>query len=157
MVAELSALNENRFMRAVSENLHDENPVETAAFRHPDLVFRTQAALRALLDQTNTQLRRREGETNKEWRRRAEHFRTIVGRERRLVETIITGLRAQRGIEFAAPNPRARAFRRLARENPVRYIQLVREEEDLDRRKAAEVKAARQKARRGQGNGSSLS
>lgn len=152
MVAELDALTEVHFRQALAENLKDERPVETAAFRDPRLAFRTYAALRALLDQTNDdlRLRRGQGESTKAWQARATRFRNRVGQERRIMETIVAGLRAQQGITYAAPNPRARAHRRLAQARPQEFLALLREEQEADRQRAQEQKRARAAARRQQ-------
>jgi hypothetical protein len=60
----------------------------------------------------------------------------LVRQERRILEAVIQGLRAQHGVLPNAPNPRGRALRRLAALHPQEYLRLVREEQEADRVKA---------------------
>lgn len=141
------------FERAVeaAEIDREELAVEQAAFRSPQLVNRSLAAARLLLDETNATLRRgrRDDETKTQWadrQRRLKHFVLNVGRERRLLEQIITGLRAQSGVLPNAPNPRQRAFERLAKEHPKQYLQLLRYEQRLEKERKAEARRAAKEA-----------
>ncbi|WP_199424596.1 hypothetical protein [Actinotalea solisilvae] len=150
MVRELAELRERQFVEAFSENVGDERRIETQAFRSPELAVRSLTAARQLVDNVNSAIRAREGESNKQWQRRAEGFRAAVGRERRLLEAIVAGLRAQEGVLPAAPNPRARAFRELARNHPEEYVRLVRKHQrevvEEARARKAERRLARQAA-----------
>lgn len=89
--------------------------IEQAAFRSPELVARSVIAARYLIDHVNTVIRTRTGPeaSSNEVRRRTEAFRNKVGRERRLLEEIQRSLELQKGIIRNAPNPRARAMKRL--------------------------------------------
>ncbi|MFB7890406.1 hypothetical protein ACFCZ3_20370 [Cellulosimicrobium cellulans] len=155
MIEELSALTDNDFARALGENLTDENPVETAAFRSPELVQRTAIAARHLVAQTATTIKRRSDESNSAWQARAKRFRLLAEREQAVCTTIINGFRAQNGVLPNAPQPRSRALRRLARENPVRFLEILREEQEIDReknrQKKEEQKRRRLEERRGRG------
>lgn len=135
MIATLSALTEEDYARWLGDNLVEEHAVDTAAFRSPELVERTWAALRALLASTQKRLN---NETDRQRKQRTQYFVTRASQERRIVEAIRDGLRAQRGILSAAPNPRARAARELQRNHPVEYLELVRKHEQaiIDERRA---------------------
>lgn len=147
MIEELSALTDEQFTRALGRNLTDEDPVETAAFRSPELVQRTAIAARHLVAQTATTLKRRSDESNSAWQARAKRFRLVAEREQAVCTTIINGLRAQSGVLPNAPQPRSRALRRLARENPVRFLEILREEQEIDREKNRQKKAEQKRRR----------
>lgn len=144
----LAMLTDRAFAEALADNVMYPDPLEQAAFRSPVLADRSLAACRFLIAEVNSTIRQREGETRGAWLRRAEHFRHRVGMERRLLEAITAGLRAQRGVLPASPNPRARAMRRLATLHPERFLELVREEQAVDRERAAAQKRERKAARR---------
>ena len=152
MIEELSALPEDEYTRALGRNLTDEDPVETAAFRSPELVQRTAIAARMLIEQTTTTIKRREGESTGQWKHRATQFRILAQRERHVCTVIVDGLRAQRGILPNSPSPRARAARRLQRAHPeefLRYVREAREEiREENRRKKEEQKRLRAEQRR---------
>ena len=58
----------------------------------------------------------------------------------RLLDAILTGLRAQGGALPNAPSARARARRRLAELHPEEFLALVREEEAVLREQAKEAR-----------------
>lgn len=111
----LAAESDDRFSEALADNIMDPVPEETAAFRSPELVARSAAAARYLIDHVNTVIRTRSGPeaSNKDLRRRTEAFRNKVGRERRILESILAEAELRKGIIRNAPNPRARAMKRL--------------------------------------------
>lgn len=148
MVRQLAGLSEQTFTDSLADCIADPDPVEQAAFRGEQLAFRSLNACRYLIDHVNTTIRKKESESGSEWRARAEHFRSIVGRERRLLEYIVAGIRARQGILPAAPNPRARAKDELARRHPGEYLAILRrlQQELLDAKAAA--KAARKEQQR---------
>lgn len=140
------------FAEALADNIMEPDPVETAAFRSEELAFKSLAATRYLIENTRSVLaRRRRGS---EQQRRTEGFLQKVGYERRLLENIVNGLRAQRGMLPNQPNPRRRAERRLVSENLAgdvkrgRFRELVEEERAIDAEKKKQAKKARQQARR---------
>ncbi|MGC4950887.1 hypothetical protein ACLQ2N_32445 [Streptomyces sp. DT224] len=74
-------------------------------------------------------------------------FRARAENEAVLLETVFAGIVARRGHHVPEPRPRARARRRLADEYPVRFLELVREEEAADRAAAEERRKQRDAAR----------
>lgn len=149
-VVELDALPDSEYAERVAEAVMarpDEVDVDlVAALRTPHLVGKSLAAVRFHLDQANARMRRAEGdETRREWRRRQEHFKHSMGRERRLLEEVRKGVMAQRGVAPAAPNPRQRAYERLAEKYPEDFRRFLGDEKARVKRAR---KAARQEQRR---------
>jgi hypothetical protein len=148
VIDRLSALTDVAFAEALADNIMEPDQDETAAFRSRELAHRSLDATKYLLARVNTEFRQRPGESRGSWGKRAAVFRDRVGLERRRLETIIAGLRAERGILMAPPNPRGRAYRELARRHPGEFLVLVREEQEKDRLHAAEEKERRKHVRR---------
>lgn len=154
-IAYLSGLENVPYAESLADNIMDPDPVETAAFRSPELAKRSLAASEHLLDDVNARLRRGApaGESAKSFERRAGYFRQNVGIERRLLRAIVDGQRAARGIVPNAPKPRGRAMRRLAQLNLAgdvpkgTYARLVREETAIDQQKAAAKKEEQRRAK----------
>lgn len=152
-IDQLSALSDQAYAEALADCVMLPDEFEQAAFRSEQLAQRSLIAARYLLDNVNTQIRQRPDESKGAWGQRASHFRNRVGMERRILDAIVTGLRAQLGILPAAPNPRARAMRRLWSENmrgPIpagRFRELLEEEQqrDADARRAAKEERKRQR------------
>lgn len=149
---DLEARDRNGFAEALADNIMDPDPVETAAFRSDELAFQALAAARYLIENSQVIMRqRRRGTAAK---RGTENFIQQVGRERRILENIVNGMRAKKGMLPNAPNPRQRALRRLATENlkgdvPMgRFRDLIEEEIQADRDRKKEQKRARQLERR---------
>lgn len=147
VVADLEQMSDRDFREALADNITDPVAEETEAFRSPALAFRSYAATRALIESTNSVIRAREGESDRQWRRRAEEFRTAVGMERRLLELIVAGERARRGVTAAAPNPTSRALRELARNHPVEFVALKRKHREAIAEEARAKKAERRRRR----------
>lgn len=145
---QLSALTDQAYAEALADCVMDPDPFEQAAFRSPELAQRSLIAARYLIDNVNSQIRQRQDESKGAWGARAAHFRTRVGMERRILDAIVTGLRAQAGVLSNAPNPRARAMRRLAQLHPEEFLRLVREEQQADKERAAAAKEERKRLRR---------
>jgi hypothetical protein len=145
LIEAFTALTEVDFRRALEANLADELLVETGAFRSPALAERSLSALRVIIDQSNTRLDRRSNENNRDWESSQRRWRDRAGQERRLLTTIVAGLRAQAGFESCAPSARGRAARELQSLRPVEYLNLVRKHEALIK---VERKAARAANRR---------
>lgn len=148
LIEQFQGYPDQQYAEALADNVMDPDPVETAAFRSEQLAQRSLVAARYLIDNVNNQLRRKEGESGKAWAARAEHYRTRIGMERRLLETIVAGLRARAGIVPNAPNPRGRAMRELARRHPQEYLALVREEQERDQERARAAKEERKRLRK---------
>lgn len=151
-LVDLEKRDRNAFAEALADNIMEPDPVETDAFRSDDLAFQSLAAARYLIDNANTVLRRRRRGSKEQ--RGTERFMQAVGRERRILENIVNGMRARKGMLPNAPNPRQRALRRLATENlqgdvpKGRFRDLVIEEQQIDKDRKREQKKARQEARR---------
>lgn len=148
----LEATDPTSFAEALADNIMEPEPAETAAFRSEELAFKSLNATKYLIENTRSVLaRRRRGS---EQQRRTEGFLQKVNYERRLLENIVNGLRAQRGLLPNAPNPRRRAERRLVNENLAgdvkrgRIRELIEEEKAIDAEKKKQAKKARQQARR---------
>lgn len=147
----LAGQSDDRFGEALADCIMDPVPEEVEAFRSPELVARSAAAARYLIDHVNTVMRTREGPeaSNKDLRRRTEAFRNKVGRERRILESILAEAELRKGIIRNAPNPRARAMKRLWQLNlqgdvPAGTAQRLYEEEQekvLEARREARRKA----------------
>jgi hypothetical protein len=143
-----------RFQQSLADCIMDPDDLEQAAFRSEQLAFRSLAAAKTLIEQTNRLLVRKQGESTKGWQVRTEHFRTRVGMERRILQTITDGIRARDGFVASAPNPVQRAMRRLAQLNRAGDVpkgtiyRLVEEERQKDADQLAKRKAERAEARR---------
>lgn len=117
------------------------------AFRSDELAFQTRAALRSMIDSANAQINDRS--KTAEQARRAEQFRNRVGYERRILDQVCAGIQARTGVLPNQPNPRQRAFEALAKECPVRYLELLREKQDEAQERARIEKEKRKEAARG--------
>ena len=155
LVVQLTALeaqNPRAFAESLADNIMEPDPAETLAFRSEELVAKSLVAARYLIDNTNSVMASRRRGTD--LHKRTELFRNAVGRERRLLQSILDGMRARDGVLPTAPNPRGRAMRRLVNENLVgdvpkgRFRELVIEETENDKAKRAAAKEARKKARK---------
>ena len=151
-LAELHARDPHEYAEALADAIMAPDPVESAAFRHEDLAFQSLAAAKALIEQGLIVLgRRRKG--SEEWRA-TNAYLVKVRHEARLLDYIVTGLKAQRGIVPNAPNPRRRAERRLVNENLAgdvkqgRIRELIEEEKEADRVAKQAAKKERQAARK---------
>ena len=148
MIEQLTVLGDVQYAEALADCVMDPEPTEQAAFRSDALANRSLIAARYLIDHVNSTIRRNEAESNGSWAKRAEHYRNRVGMERRLLETIVAGIRAQRGMLAAPPNPRGRALKELARRYPQEFLAIVREEQEKDRTRIAREKAERKELRK---------
>jgi len=148
LIGQLSALDDRAYAEALADCVMDPEPHEQAAFRSEALAVRSLAGARYLIDNVNSAIRRRDGESNRAWQARAEHFRNRVGMERRLLDAIVVGIRARAGLLPNQPNPRGRAMRELARLHPVEFLALVRAEQERDHRRRQEERARRRHLRK---------
>lgn len=154
-IEELKALEQrdpNAFAEALADNIMEPDPVETAAFRSEELAFLAFNASKYLIDHANVMKRQRRRGSRLQVR--TDVFIQKVGRERRVLQARVDGLRAERGILPNAPNPRGRAMRRLwneAMRGPVpegRWRELLDEEAQRDRDKKRDQKRARAQAKK---------
>lgn len=140
------------FERAVAANIREAIADETAALRSAELAFKSLAAVQTLLVKTDEQIRR--FARDPERLARVKRFRLQVERERRILQHIVDGERARRGIIPNSPNPRRRAERRLWSEalaGPVpagRARELLEEEIAKKKERQKQAKQARRDERR---------
>lgn len=115
LVPQLDQLDQRMFARVVAEVVtgQRDDPSLEAALRTPALAAKTLDAVKFHIDEANANIRKAEGESKIEARRRQEHFRHRMGVWRRQLEMVVAGVRAQRGLVPNAPNPRQRAYERL--------------------------------------------
>ena len=126
----LSSRTDEDFRDALADNLFEPDEVETAAFRHTELAWRSLAAARYLIDHANTTIKAREGDQSKKGAQLATaRFRDRVGMERRLLESIVAGDRARNGILSNAPSAQSRALRRLKQRHLDEFQALKRVEQ----------------------------
>lgn len=145
MKAQLSRVSDVAFAESLADCIMDPDAIEQAAFRSAELVERSRIAAKFLIDTTNSRIRSNAPDASKkEWEQRASYFRDRVGMERRLLDRVALGLRAQLGELPTPPNPRAQAYRELARRYPVEYLAILRE---IDERAKAERKAKKKQRR----------
>lgn len=142
------------FAETLVTNILDPDPVETAAFRSDELAYLSFVATRWLIDNAKDVRARKRRGSQKE--RATDAYIRLVGRERRVLEQIVSGLRAKNGVLPAAPNPRRRAERRLwslamkGEAIPAGMWRVILEEEIVrDRSRKRDQKRSRQTARRG--------
>jgi hypothetical protein len=156
-LVELEKRDRNAFAEALADNIMEPDPIETDAFRSDELAFQSLAAARYLIDNANSVMNRRRRGSREQ--RGTERFLQMVGRERRILENVVNGIRARKGMLPNAPNPRQRALRRLATENLAgdvprgRFRDLVIEEQQVDKDRKYREKKERQAARRAHRDG----
>jgi hypothetical protein len=159
-VAELVALeaqDPTTFAEALADNIVEPEALDTLAFRDEELAVKSAAACRYLVERTDEQMRRYA--RDKERLEGQRKFRAKVVREGRIMQSIIEGIRAKRGILPNSPNPRRRAERRFisealagnyGEEARVAFRRLVADEtEKLAEQKRQAKKARRQSRREG--------
>ncbi|MEU0857428.1 hypothetical protein ABZ352_18590 [Streptomyces griseofuscus] len=130
---------------AADEDKRDQ--VAAYAIRSPDLVRKARRLVPTILRDPDAYLPVVPGESKNAHSRRLAQFRSRADHEVQLLYRVQAGLVARRGHLLPEPNPRSRARRRLADEYPVRYLELVREEEQADADRAAQQAVERKKSR----------
>ena len=147
LIEHFTGLSDDRYARALAQNIAKPVPEETAAFRSRELAVRTDAAGRYLRSSGAAKITHglvgQEPDLAKK-RHGIAHFLAKVHREQALVASIITEMDAQKGILRNAGNPRRRAERRLWQENMAGDVPKGRYRELLEEEKAAEVERRRQ-------------
>ncbi|MFE1270621.1 hypothetical protein [Streptomyces sp. NPDC058758] len=109
--------------------------VEALAFRSPELARTVRPTLAAIAREPEKYLPQGPEEPNKHHRNRITELRSRAQVEDRLVYRVLAAEAAQRGVFLPEFNARGRARKRLADEYPERFLELVREEEDLQAEK----------------------
>lgn len=97
--------------------LTEEDVADQAAYRTPALAMRSLKAVRRAQQTVRETVPRQEGETDASWNWRVLRYQGAIEREETLLETVVAGLKAQRGILATPRNPRRRAEHRLAQLN----------------------------------------
>ncbi|MFD3815099.1 hypothetical protein ACFWRZ_08535 [Streptomyces rubiginosohelvolus] len=121
--------------------------VTSYAIRSPALARKARRLIPDLVKDPERFLSVPEGESANAHRARVAAFRARADHESQLLHNVAAALVARRGHLPPESNPRARARRRLADEYPIRFLELVREEEAADRSRAEEAAAERRKQR----------
>lgn len=148
-VKTLQTLTDDKFAETLANALMSK-PQDRAlveAFRSPEMLRRSEGALNFLLREVHAWIKRRTSDdpTISEQRRRTEHYRNVLSRERAHITAILTAEDARKGVIRRAPNARRRAADRLVQLNLAgdvsqgTYQRLLEEEQKYDvelRRKA---------------------
>lgn len=161
LIEYFTSMSDDRYARALAQNIAKPVPEETAALRSRSLAVRTEAACRSIIATNAAKIQHVLVGMNTEValkRARIAHFIGKVRREQALVQSIITEADAQRGILRNAGNPRRRAMERLAQLNFAgdvekgTYRRLLEEEKQAEVVRRRQMKAeARRRARQGEG------
>ncbi|MEU5181165.1 hypothetical protein AB0G49_14045 [Streptomyces longwoodensis] len=122
--------------------------LQARAMRSPEVARKAQRVLAQIVREPDKYLYAPEGESRAAYNKRIGTFRARAEREEQFLHAVLAGDAARRGFFLPDPNPRGRARRRLADEHPVRYLELLREERDADRARAAAEAEERKRARR---------
>ncbi|MGA5411549.1 hypothetical protein ACPCSC_30380 [Streptomyces lavendulocolor] len=122
------------------------DPVTAYAIRSPQLTPKARRLIPDLVQQPDKYLPPPPDEATNARNRRLAKFRGRANKEAQLLYYVWAGLVARRGHLLPEASPRSRARRRLADENPERYLELVREEEAADHTRAEERRRQRDAA-----------
>jgi hypothetical protein len=141
----MAELSDAEFAAVLVGYVCDRDPLQTVAFRHPQVVRRTASTADRLLRDHGPLARPREGESRNAFERRAKNTRNAMQLELRLTQLIVQGDDARTDRVPYDPSPRARAGRRLVAEYPQRFLELTREEEGKDAEVRRQAKARRRR------------
>ncbi|MFJ4342687.1 hypothetical protein [Streptomyces sp. NPDC088915] len=133
------------------ERRPDDYEIQALAFRAPELARTVRPTLAAIAREPEKYLPQADEEPNKRYRSRITALCSRARVEDRFVYRVQVAEAAKRGVFFPEFNPRARARRRLAEEQPERFLELVREEEQAQEAKNEEERRARARDRRADG------
>lgn len=122
--------------------------LQAYAIRSPELARKALRCLPVIVREPDKYLYAPEGETRAAYLKRVGTFRSRAEREEQFLHLVLAGDAARRGFFLPDANPRGRARRRLADEQPARFLELLREEREADSRRAAEAARERRKGRR---------
>ena len=95
----------------------DDELAEQAAYRTPSLATRSLKAVRRAQQSVRETVPRQADEDEVAWQRRVRRYLSHLEREEVILQTVVAGLKAQRGILMTPRNPRRRAEHRLAQMN----------------------------------------
>ncbi|MER7937953.1 MULTISPECIES: hypothetical protein [unclassified Streptomyces] len=118
------------------------------AIRSPELARRALRVLPQLAREPDRWTSAPADESRAAYLKRIGVFRSRADKEEQFLHLVLAGEAARRGAFLPDPNPRGRARRRLADEQPVRFVELLAEERQVDRDKAAADARERRKAKR---------
>ncbi|MGW7090119.1 hypothetical protein ACWGH2_42420 [Streptomyces sp. NPDC054871] len=121
----------------------DVDQVAAYAIRSRELARKARRLLPDIISDPDKYTDAPESESSNQYRARTKAFRLRAQHESQLLHYVAAGMVARRGHLPPEPNPRGRARRRLADEYPVRFLELVREEEQADADRVAEQKRLR--------------
>jgi hypothetical protein len=141
----MATLSDDEFAAALIAHVIDRDPSRTARFRHPSVVRRTAKTADRLLRDHGTIVQQRDGEPRNAFARRARHVRQAMQLELRLAQLAVQGDDARVDRTPYDPSPRARAARRLVADQPVRYLEFLRQEQDKDADARRRAKAGRRR------------
>ncbi|MFF4188116.1 hypothetical protein ACFYZ9_33470 [Streptomyces sp. NPDC001691] len=140
-----------------SEKERDKRPedyeVQALALRTPDVIRDARGLLAEIAREPEKFFPQPEDDGPKRYRNRLTALQSRAQTEGRLMYRVLAGDAARRGFFLPEFNARGRARRRLADENPVRFLELVREEEqaqkaknDAERKRRAEERKMQKSA-----------
>ncbi|MGW0562966.1 hypothetical protein ACWDZ4_20660 [Streptomyces sp. NPDC003016] len=121
--------------------------LQACAIRSPRMARRALRLIEKISRDLDKYLPTPDSESQVLRRNRVSALRSRADKERQFLHLVLAGDAARRGFFLPDPNPRGRARRRLADENPVRFLELLREEEQADKDRAAAEAAERKKAK----------
>ncbi|GAB3216389.1 hypothetical protein GCM10027586_09010 [Kineococcus gypseus] len=98
-------------------DISDDEFAEQAAYRAPALAARALKAVRRAQQSVHETVPRQPAEDEQAWQRRVRRYLSHLEREEVILQTVVAGLKAQRGIIATPRNPRRRAEHRLAQMN----------------------------------------
>lgn len=160
---ELLALEQQQGPRVFAEEVADillapePDPVEIAALRCDEVAFLAWNATKYLLEHSGLVIRERIRRRQHQEANATRRFQVEINREQRILKAIVEGIRARNGRLPNERNPKRRAERRLVQENlkgdvpKGRFIEILREEEELAQQIKRDQKRARAQARKNRG------
>lgn len=122
--------------------------LQAYALRSPELARKALRVLPGIVREPDRYLFAPDGESRAAYLKRIGTFRSRAEREEQFLHLVLAGEAARRGVFLPDANPRARARRRLADEYPVRYLELLRDEREADKVRAAAEALERKRAKR---------
>jgi hypothetical protein len=122
--------------------------LQAYAIRSPELARKALRVLPNIVREPDKYLYVPEGESRSAYLDLVGTFRSRAEREEQFLHLVLAGEAARRGTFLPDPNPRGRARRRLADEQPVRFLELLHEEREADKERAAAEARERKKAKR---------
>jgi len=103
-------------------DISDDELAEQTAYRSPALAARALKAVRRARQSVRETVPHQPDEDEQGWQRRVQRYLSHLEREEVILQTVVAGLKAQRGILMTPRNPRRRAEHRLAQMNLARDL-----------------------------------